>query len=157
MAFRVIVAGENFRQQPAEFSTARRRLGDRVIHFGFAPEDEYRKLLRRADVVVSAARHEFFGIAVVEAIYARALPLLPNRLSYPELLPSNFHDPCLYDGGEDLVRRLTWALRAPAARRGIGRPGGIGDAPLRLGLDGPSLRPPTRGAEPIEKALRDYE
>lgn len=121
VAFRVILAGENFRQQPAEFSTARRRLGDRVIHFGFAPEDEYRDLLRRADIVVSAAHHEFFGIAVVEAIYARALPLLPNRLSYPELLPSNFHDPCLYDGGEDLVRRLTWALRAPAARQGIGR------------------------------------
>jgi glycosyltransferase involved in cell wall biosynthesis len=121
MAFRVIIAGENFRQQPAEFSAARRRLGGRVIHFGFAPEDEYPELLRRSDIVVSAAHHEFFGIAVVEAIYARVFPILPNRLSYPELLPANFHDPCLYYGGEDLVRRLTWALRASAARQGIGR------------------------------------
>jgi len=41
--------------------------------------------------VLSTARHEFFGIAVVEALLAGCLPWLPDRLSYPELLPPALH------------------------------------------------------------------
>ena len=37
--------------------------------------------------MLSTARHEFFGIAVAEALRAGCLPWLPARLSYPELLP----------------------------------------------------------------------
>ena len=43
-------------------------------------DDEYVDLLRRADIVVSTADHEFFGIAIVEAMAAGAFPVLPNRL-----------------------------------------------------------------------------
>ena len=38
--------------------------------------------------MLSTARHEFFGVAVVEALLAGCLPWLPDRLSYPELLPA---------------------------------------------------------------------
>ncbi len=79
----------------------------------------YAELLRSADVVVSTARQEFFGIAVTEAIYAGAFPLLPNRLVYPERIPERFHDGCLHDGGDDLVVKLEWALTQPEDRRRI--------------------------------------
>jgi glycosyltransferase involved in cell wall biosynthesis len=36
MAFRVALAGENFRVRPAEFAAARERLGERLVHFGYA-------------------------------------------------------------------------------------------------------------------------
>jgi glycosyltransferase involved in cell wall biosynthesis len=89
-----------------------------VVHFGFAEEGAYAPLLWQADVVVSTAIHEFFGVSVVEAIYARSFPVLPRRLSYPELIPQQHHSACLYDGFDDLLGRLRWAVEhVPDARR----------------------------------------
>jgi hypothetical protein len=38
-------------------------------------------------------------------------------LAYPELLPARYHATCLYDGFDDLVARLRWALTHPAEAR----------------------------------------
>ncbi len=110
--FRVALAGESFRDVPEEFDEARERLGERVVHFGYADQEGYVELVRQADVVVSTAHHEFFGVAVVEAVYAGAFPVLPDRLSYPELLPARFHDTCLYADFDGLCAMLSWALGA---------------------------------------------
>jgi glycosyltransferase involved in cell wall biosynthesis len=56
-----------------------------VVRWGYQPDKAYWQALRAADVVVSTARHEFFGIGVVEAISAGCWPLLPDRLAYPEV------------------------------------------------------------------------
>jgi glycosyltransferase involved in cell wall biosynthesis len=108
--FGVILAGEHFRNTPEEFVEAGHRLGRRLIHRGFLPTEGYFELLSRSDVVVSTAHHEFFGVAVVEAVAAGAFPVLPNRLSYPELIPSEYHEHCLYGDDEGLLDRLRWAL-----------------------------------------------
>ena len=55
--------------------------------------EEYRIWLQQMDYVISTADHEFFGIAVCEAISAGAIPVLPKHQSYPELVPAE----CLYD------------------------------------------------------------
>lgn len=112
--FRLAVAGERYQATPPEFGRAQADFADRLVWFGTAPADDYPALLRRADVVVSTARHEFFGVAVLEAVVAGALPVLPRRLSYPELVPAP--DPYLYDDGA-LVDRLRWSLTHPGARR----------------------------------------
>jgi glycosyltransferase involved in cell wall biosynthesis len=117
--FRVAVAGKSHRQSAPEFERARERLGDRVVHFGYADAGVYEGLLRRADVVVSTAIHEFFGVAVVEAVYGGCFPLLPDRLSYPELIPTSHHDVCLYGSFEALLARLTWALTHPDEARSL--------------------------------------
>jgi glycosyltransferase involved in cell wall biosynthesis len=85
--FRVSVIGEQFRQVPSEFAQAKQRLADRIDRWGFQPtRAEYQTALAEADVVVSTAIHEFFGLSMVEAIAAGAYPLLPRRLAYPEIL-----------------------------------------------------------------------
>lgn len=117
--FRVALAGSNVRQMPEEFEAARERLGERVVHYGRATADEYVRLLRRADVVASTAIHEFFGVAVVEAVYSGCFPVLPRRLSYPELIPALHHAACLYEDFDGLLARLRWALTHPAQARAL--------------------------------------
>ena len=89
--FRLVVLGESFREHPPIFDEALKKLSDRVLYSGYAgSHDEYVRWLRRGDIVVSTAGHEFFGMAVIEAVRAGCRPLLPRRLSYPELFPREF-------------------------------------------------------------------
>ncbi len=120
--YRLAVAGENFRNVPVEFEEAATRLAHRTEHWGYLPSRKaYQDLLRKADLVVSTAEHEFFGISVLEAVQAGAFPLLPNRLSYPELIPVELHAACLYSDDEDLFamacRRLDMPRPAPPSLR----------------------------------------
>ena len=114
IGFRLAVAGENFRQVPAEFEEARVRLADAIEHWGYvASRAEYLRLLAASDLVISTADHEFFGISVLEAIAAGAFPLLPNRLSYPELIPPELHPACLYRDEDDLFAKAAARLHTP--------------------------------------------
>lgn len=116
-SFQLILAGEHFEEQPKEFEKAFERYAERILHYGYAEDfAEYSSLLHRADIIVSTAIHEFFGIAVLEAIYCGCHPLLPNRLSYPELIPAPLqrpllHAPTLYDDDEGLFRILSSILK----------------------------------------------
>lgn len=114
LPFRLAICGQRFRQQPAEFEEAASGLGSRLVYFGYANSDTYRSLLWQADIVVSTAFQEFFGISIAEAIYCQSFPILPRRLAYPELLPPKFHDICLYDEHAELLNRLRWALSNPS-------------------------------------------
>lgn len=99
--FQLVLLGPRPADTPQALTNLRKQFSDRIVHDGFAETaDEYSSWLSRLDVVVSTAEHEFFGIAVCEAIWAGAVAVLPNRLSYPELVPGE----CLYDSiGEAVV------------------------------------------------------
>jgi len=87
MPFRLSVIGQSFQDQPEIFEQAQNDFRDYIDYWGYQQSrNDYERALCQADVVVSTANHEFFGISVVETITAGAYPLLPNRLSYPEIL-----------------------------------------------------------------------
>lgn len=113
-AFEVALTGENFRQKPEEFEQARARLGERVIQYGYVGDfAAYARLLWDADVQVSTAWQDFFGASTCEAIYCGCTPLLPQRLNYPDLIPTAYHRDYLYPEGE-IYRRLRAYLDHPA-------------------------------------------
>jgi glycosyltransferase involved in cell wall biosynthesis len=101
--FKLIIVGESFQRYPEVFDQALDRLGEHIAHFGYAKNrNDYLNLIKKADVVVSTANHEFYGMAVIEAVRAGCRPLLPSRLSYPELFPADF----LYKSSSDLYQKL---------------------------------------------------
>ena len=110
--FRLILAGQTFSEQPPAFEAGFRRYAERVLHYGYAESfADYAALLWRADVVASTSVHEFFGISMLEAIYCGCHPVLPNRLTYPELIPEPLHRPLLhapilYDSEDELFTLL---------------------------------------------------
>ena len=121
IAFRVAVVGENVRHSAPEFEAARERLGERVVAWGYQPNfADYAHLLWQADYVISTAVQEFFGGAVAEAVYCKCVPLLPNRLNYPHLIPRHMHELCLYAPDGELATlaacHLRGELKADAAK-----------------------------------------
>ncbi|MFA7382426.1 MAG: DUF3524 domain-containing protein [Desulfurivibrionaceae bacterium] len=89
--FALIVLGESFRSQPPIFAQAAKRLAPHIVHFGYTADRlEYCRLLCQGDIVVSTANHEFYGMAVLEAVRGGCRPLVPDRLSYRELFPPAF-------------------------------------------------------------------
>lgn len=108
LEFRLALLGENFQKVPKPFILAKRRLGDRIVCYGFEKSRKaYRRWLEQGAIVISTAHQENFGISMVEAIRHGCLPLLPDRLAYPEILPKTFHDRFLYTNQEDLEKKLS--------------------------------------------------
>lgn len=136
VAFRLAVTGENRRPDPREVRRALDRLGDRVVHVGHLPRADYEALLLRADVVVSTARHELFGVAVAEAVAAGAVPVLPRRQAYPDLVPPRWHPAVLHD---DVA---------------VHQPGGLVDALRRVLVDLPAARAAVTG---LREAMVRYD
>jgi len=118
--FRLSVIGGHETVATPELTGLRERHHQRIVHWGWQPDREaYARCLTAADIVVSTADHEFFGLAVVEALSAGCFPLLPRRLAYPEVLAdfgADGLDDGLYAGSRaDLVQRLHQLLDRHAA------------------------------------------
>jgi glycosyltransferase involved in cell wall biosynthesis len=115
--FRLLILGEQFREAPKVFAASWPRIQSKLEHAGYLPtRDAYWTTLASCDVVLSTAIQENFGLAVAEAIAAGCTPLVPDRLSYPELIPEPYHAPCLYRDAEDLLKRLIDHARGHADR-----------------------------------------
>ena len=107
--FQLSVLGQQYGKSPSCFDAARRTFKDEIRYWGYLPRSDYLNALANSDCFVSTANHEFFGISAIEAMNTGCIPLLPNRLAYPEILQSDYllHEDCVYDGEiVDLVSKL---------------------------------------------------
>jgi len=85
--FRLSVIGEQADYIPASFNSIRDQHELHIENWGYQESrNSYWSVLQSADVLLSTATHEFFGLSVAEAISIGAWPLLPHRLAYPELI-----------------------------------------------------------------------
>ena len=109
VAFKVAVLGQRMQRYPKIFDEARERLSERIVQWG--PVERYREYaswLHAADILPVTSRQDFFGISAVEAMYCNVVPLLPNRLAFPEHVSDSAY---LYDTDAALLSTLrTWLL-----------------------------------------------
>jgi glycosyltransferase involved in cell wall biosynthesis len=109
--FRLSVIGQQFLEHPPAFDWARQYFYYHIDWWGYQPyRRDYEDALAEADVVVSTADYEFFGLSTVEAIAAGAYPVVPDRLAFSEILgvaDSPESAPFYYRGGApELAARL---------------------------------------------------
>lgn len=84
--FRLVLAGEAGPFGGEDRNRLAARHHRRVLAVGPFSVEEYRHWLRRSDIVVSCARHDFFGVGIAEAVAAGCVPVVPDALHYPDLL-----------------------------------------------------------------------
>ena len=115
----LVLLGERYADSPAGLESLLAELAPQIVHEGFAADHaSYATLLGSCDVVASTARHEFFGMAVAEGLAAGCTPLVPDRLSYPEVLGEEF-SAHLYSEGQ-LAGRIAQLAQDPLALRAVG-------------------------------------
>ena len=65
-------------------------------------KEEYYNLLAKSKVVISFALQENFGYSIAEAVYLGCIPILPNRLVYPEFYSGEY----LYDTFDEACKMV---------------------------------------------------
>ena len=119
--FELVLLGERFGELPAGAEEGLEKHSDRIRISGhLESRDAYWDALRSSDIIVSTAIHEFFGISIVEGVAAGCWPIVPNSLSYPEVLPKAAHTHCLYEDFETLCERLAFAIASVSGDKGAG-------------------------------------
>lgn len=103
-SFRLALLGQRGQRLHPALDQLRQQLSGNIVADGFFKRAEYQRILGRAAIVVSTARHEFQGLSMLEAVSAGARPLAPDALCYPEQYGRDYR----YPAGDinELVNRL---------------------------------------------------
>lgn len=92
-AFRLALLGHRGPRSHPALDRLREKLPDHIVADGFLERSEYQRLVGRASIVVSTARHEFQGLSLLEAVSAGARPLVPDALCYREQYACDYRYP----------------------------------------------------------------
>ena len=105
--FQLVILGEQFDTEMDIFTKARTTFQNEIIHIGYCESfEEYARWLWKADIIPVTTNQDFFGASIMEAVYCGTHPLLPNRLTYPELFSNKINTNHFYDNNNELVVKL---------------------------------------------------
>ena len=110
--FGLVILGENFSKSPKVFEESKKEFVNQIVHWGYLDSfEEYAKWVWRSHIIPVTSNQEFFGGSVMEAISCGVWPILPNRLTYPELIPDIFHKDNIYKTEEELFKKIIWSIK----------------------------------------------
>ena len=101
--FKLIVLGEKYKEYPEIFDIAQRKLKNEIIHFGYCKSQiEYINWIKMSNILPITSNQDFFGISIVEGVGYGNYPILPKRLSYPEIFQYKNNMDLFYTKDEEL-------------------------------------------------------
>ena len=110
--FGLVILGENFSKSPTVFEKIKKELSNHIAQWGYVDSfKEYSEWLWKSDIMPVTSNQEFFGASVMEAIYCGVWPILPSRLSYPELIPIKYHSDNIYSSEDELNEKILFAIK----------------------------------------------
>ena len=118
--FSISIVGQQYQRQPEAFGQIQQLYADRIEHWGFVSRAVYDQVLFDADVFLSTANHEFFGLSFVEAVARGCCPVVPNGMAYPGLMkPVDGSEMLLYETPNQAVEIIESIWRRPEESRAI--------------------------------------
>lgn len=88
-AIKFHIIGQQFNTKPPAMQSIVTHHQAQCLSLGYIESrTQYIKTLQQADVVLSTAKHDFQGLAILEAVACGCKPIAPDRLVYPELYPA---------------------------------------------------------------------
>ena len=105
--FRIHLLGQRFRRWPEAFDNMHKEFKTQILSWGYIENrHDYLQTLQQSEIVFSTALHDFQGLAMQEAIACGCTPVAPNRLAYPEYIPTS----CLSDSYPEEPEREAAAM-----------------------------------------------
>lgn len=110
-AFEVVILGSRTSMIPKVFDHAMEQLTQQIIHAGFVDSrQEYLDLVSSCTHIPVTSNQDFFGISTVEAMAYGCIPLLPNRLAFPEHISPLDYPQYFYKTEEEFQTKLKGQL-----------------------------------------------
>ena len=79
---------------------------DKIVRMDHSSWDSYYSFLSSSKILLISAKEDTFGYQIIDAVINGCIPIAPNKLSYPELLPKEY----LYDNYDSLEKIIYLAL-----------------------------------------------
>lgn len=88
--FKLIMMGIQFKNSPEAFEKIKKEFSNNILCWGEQSRAEYLKWLKKGEFIISTAIHEFQGLGVMEGVQMGAIPIVPDRLSYPQWFSKDY-------------------------------------------------------------------
>ena len=102
--FQLVLLGEA--KNSPYIEKIKNNFNSRILHMGYTPKHKYSDWVSRCTHLPVTSQHDFFGLSVLEAIAQKVIPLLPNKMVYPEHIPNQLKNIYLYHDREELIEKL---------------------------------------------------
>jgi hypothetical protein len=79
---------------------------DKIVRMDHSSWDSYYSFLSSSKILLISAKEDTFGYQIIDAIINGCVPIAPNKLSYPEILPKEY----LYDDYNSLTKIISLVL-----------------------------------------------
>ena len=107
LEFECVLLGKNKQTKSGYFDEFINRFSHRILHAGYCKTfEKYASLLWQADICPITSIQDFFGISIAESVYCNTLPILPDRLVYPEIYKKQINSNLFYKGKKDLCSKV---------------------------------------------------